>query len=304
MTDRSEIPVTTCEVLDTTMAFRETGAADAPLVLFLHGNPTSSYIWRHIMPLVGSLSRCVAPDLVGFGRSGRPDIGYRFADHVRYLDAFIEGLGAEQAYLVAQDWGTALAFHLAARRPGFVRGLAFMEFIRPWASWEDFHQSDVAREAFKTFRTPQVGEQLVLEANAFVERLPVSIVRKLRDDEMAAYRAPFPTVESRKPVLALPRELPIAGEPQDVYTMLETALAKLKTAQYPKLLFTGEPGAIVSPAFAREFAASLQHCSVVHLGPGLHHLQEDHPDAIGRALTGWIAGIEAARAISALPAAA
>jgi len=304
MTSRFEIPVNARKVLDTTMAYRETGAADAPLVLFLHGNPTSSYIWRNIIPLVGSVGHCVAPDLVGFGQSGRPDMNYRFVDHVRYLDAFIDGLGAESAFLVAQDWGTALAFHLAARRPDFVRGLAFMEFIRPWASWEDFHQSDVAREAFKKFRTPDVGERLVLEANAFVERLPVSILRKLGDDEMAAYRAPFPTAESRKPVLALPRELPIAGEPQDVYALLETAHAALRTAPYPKLLFCGEPGAIVSPAFARDFAASLRHCSAVHLGPGLHHLQEDHPDAIGRTLTGWIAGIEAARAVSALPAAA
>ncbi len=304
MTDRSQLEVSTRKVLDTTMAFREAGAAGAPLVLFLHGNPTSSYIWRNIIPLVGSVAHCIAPDLVGFGQSGRPNLDYRFADHVRYLDAFIDSLGAESAYLVAQDWGTALAFHLAARRPEFVRGLAFMEFIRPWATWEDFHQNAVARETFKKFRTPGVGEQLVLEANAFVERLPGSIVRTLADDELAAYRAPFPTAESRKPVLVLPRELPIAGEPSDVCAMLEAAHAALKTAQYPTLLFSGEPGAIVSPAFAREFAASLQHCSVVHLGAGLHHLQEDHPDAIGRALTGWIAGIEAARAISALPAAA
>lgn len=304
MTERLQIKLDSREVLDTQIAFRETGAADAPLVLFLHGNPTSSYIWRNIIPLVGSVGHCIAPDLVGFGQSGHPNLDYRFSDHVRYLDAFIDSLGAKSAYLVAQDWGTALAFHLAARKPEFVRGLAFMEFIRPWATWEDFHQSAVAREAFRKFRTPGTGEQLILEANAFVERLPVSIVRKLTEDEFDAYRAPFPTPESRKPVLALPRELPIAGEPSDVCAMLEADQAALRAAQYPKLLFCGEPGAIVSPAFAREFAASLQHCSVVHLGSGLHHLQEDHPDAIGGALTGWVAGIEAARAISALPAAA
>lgn len=305
MTNRLEIEVSTREVLGTTMAFREAGAANAPVVLFLHGNPTSSYIWRNIIPLVESVGHCIAPDLVGFGQSGRPDLDYRFADHARYLDAFVDSLGVQSAYLVAQDWGTALAFHLAARRPTFVRGLAFMEFIRPMASWEDFHQTAVARETFRKFRTPGVGEQMVLEANAFVERvLPGSIVRKLADDELAAYRAPFPTAESRKPVLALPRELPIAGEPSDVHAMLETAHAALKTAQYPKLLFTGEPGALVSPAFGREFAASLRHCSVMNLGSGLHYLQEDHPDSIGRALTGWIAGIEAARAISVLPAAA
>jgi haloalkane dehalogenase len=232
-------------------------------------------------------------------------VAYGFADHLRYLDAFIDTLGLGSAYLVAQDWGTALAFHLAARRPSFVRGLAFMEFIRPMASWDDFHQTTAARETFKKLRTAGAGEQMVLEANAFVERvLPGSIVRKLADDELSAYRAPFPTPESRKPILTLARELPIAGDPPDVSAMLEAAHAALKTAPYPKLLFAGEPGALVSPAFAQEFAASLQHCSLVNLGPGLHYLQEDHPDAIGRAVTGWIAGIEAARAISALPAAA
>ena len=118
-------------VLNSAMAYREAGGGDAPVALFLHGNPTSSYIWRNIIPLVAPVAHCIAPDLIGFGQSGKPDIAYRFDDHVRYLDAFIAAAGITSAYLVAQDWGTGLAFHLAARRPGFVRGLAFMEFIRP-----------------------------------------------------------------------------------------------------------------------------------------------------------------------------
>ncbi|MGC2087011.1 MAG: haloalkane dehalogenase [Bradyrhizobium sp.] len=279
-----------------TMAFREAGNKGAPVALFLHGNPTSSYIWRNILPLVAPVAHCIAPDLIGFGQSGKPDIAYRFADHARYLDALIDQLGITSAYLVAQDWGTALAFHLAARRPDFVRGLAFMEFIRPMPSWGDFDPDHGVREqTFRKFRTKGEGEAMILQSNAFIERvLPGGIVRKLSDEEMAAYRAPFPDEASRRPILTLPRELPIQGEPADVHAMLESAHAALAASTYPKLLFFGEPGAVVSPAFTASFAASLQHCALVPLGPGRHFLQEDHPDAIGRSVAGWIAGIEAA----------
>lgn len=291
-----QIEIRKASILGSSMAYRETGAEDAPVALFLHGNPTSSHIWRNILPLVSPVAHCIAPDLIGFGQSDKPDIAYRFFDHVRYLDAFIEQRGIKSAYLVAQDWGTALAFHLAARRPDLVRGLAFMEFIRPMPTWQDFHQADAARETFKKIRTPSVGEAMILEANAFVERvLPGGIVRKLSDDEMAPYRAPFPTPESRRPVLALPRELPIAGEPADVHATLQSAHAALAASSYPKLLFSGAPGAVVSPEFAEGFAASLKHCALVRLGAGLHFLQEDHPEAIGRSVAGWIAGIEAVR---------
>ena len=296
MSQQAEIQIRSASVLGSTMAYRETGAQDAPVALFLHGNPTSSHIWRNILPLVAPVAHCIAPDLIGFGRSGKPAIAYRFFDHVRYLDALIEQLGITSAYLVAQDWGTALAFHLAARRPAFVRGLAFMEFIRPMPTWQDFHQVEAARETFRKFRTPGEGEAMILEANAFVERvLPGGIMRSLSEDEMAPYRTPFPTPESRRPTLAFPRELPIAGEPADVYQALQSAHASLKTSSYPKLLFAGEPGAVVAPQFAETFAASLRHCALVRLGPGRHYLQEDHPDAIGRSVAGWIAGIEAVR---------
>ncbi|MET4065881.1 haloalkane dehalogenase [Bradyrhizobium sp. S3.2.6] len=296
MTKRNEIEIRKASVLGSSMAYRETGAEGAPVALFLHGNPTSSHIWRNILPLVSPVAHCIAPDLIGFGQSDKPDIAYRFFDHVRYLDAFIEQRGITSAYLVAQDWGTALAFHLAARRPDLVRGLAFMEFIRPMPTWQDFHQADAARETFRKFRTPGEGEAMILEANAFVERvLPGGIVRKLSDDEMAPYRAPFPTPESRRPILTFPRELPVAGEPADVYEALQSAHAGLAVSTYPKLLFSGEPGALVAPEFAETFAASLKHCAHVRLGAGLHFLQEDHPEAIGRSVAGWIAGIEAVR---------
>jgi haloalkane dehalogenase len=287
MTVRSDITLPQRTVLNSTMAYRESGDPGAPTVLFLHGNPTSSYIWRNVIPLVAPVAHCIAPDLIGFGQSGKPDIAYRFADHVRYFDAFLAEAGISSAYVVAQDWGTALAFHLAARKPEFVRGLAFMEFIRPMSTWDDFPAA--AREIFQNFRTPGVGEQMILEGNAFVEQiLPGATIRKLTDKEMAVYRAPFPTPESRRPTWRFPNELPLAGEPADVYSTMLEAYAALSHSSYPKLLFVGDPGALVSPAFAEEFAKGLRNCSVVHLGPGAHYLQEDHPQAIGANIKQWL----------------
>ena len=284
------------KVLDSTMSYVEAGSI-GPVILFLHGNPTSSYIWRNIIPHVAPLARCIAPDLIGFGRSGKPDIDYRFVDHVGYVDAFLEALQIEELFLVAQDWGTALAFHHARRRPETVLGLAFMEFIRPIASWEEFHQRPQARALFRAFRTPGEGERLILEENVFVEQvLPRSVLRALTEEEMTEYRVPFPTPASRKPILRFPNELPIAGEPADVYRMLVQAHAALEISLYPKLLFCADPGALISPAAAEEFARRLCDCQLVNLGAGAHYLQEDHAEAIGKNLASWIDG--AVRAIS------
>jgi haloalkane dehalogenase len=272
-----------------TMAYREARRAGMPVALFLHGNPTSSYIWRNIIPHVAPVAHCIAPDLIGFGQSGKPDIDYRFVDHVRYLDAFIAASEIDSAYLVAQDWGAALAFHLAARRPDLIRGLAFMEFIRPVPTWDDFHQVPAVRETFRKFRTPGEGERMILDGNAFVERvLPGTVKRKLSDEEMAVYRAPFASPQSRRPMWRLPNELPIEGKPADVHAILEQAHAALARSRYPKLLFVGDPGALVSPAFAERFSATLHNCKVVQLGAGAHNLQEDHPETIGRSVAEWI----------------
>lgn len=290
----TDITLPRMPILDSHMAFRESGSTEAPVVLFLHGNPTSSFIWRDIIPHVAPVARCIAPDLIGFGQSGKPAIDYRFVDHVRYLDAFIAAAGIKSAYLVAQDWGTALAFHLAARRPEMIRGLAFMEFIRPLAGWDDFHQAPAARETFRKFRTPGEGERLILESNAFVERvLPGSVKRRLSEAEMAVYREPFPDSASRLPTWRLPNELPIAGTPADVHALLTEAHEALAESAYPKLLFVGDPGALVSPAFAASFAACLKRCDLIHLGPGAHYLQEDHPEPIGRSVADFIRRNEA-----------
>src|SRR6204780_1732981 len=228
MTISFDITLPHVSVLGSTMAYREAGDPQAPVGLFLHGNPTSSYIWRNIMPLVAPVAYCIAPDLIGFGQSGKPDIAYRFEDHVRYLDAFIAKMGIGSAYLVVQDWGSGLAFHLAERRPDFVRGLAFMEFIRPMPTWEEFARDSQAREIFRKFRTPGEGEKLILEGKTFVERvLPSGMRHKLADEEMAVYRAPFPTPESRGATWGFPNEMPIAGEPADVYATMSQAHAAL-----------------------------------------------------------------------------
>lgn len=280
-------------ILDSTMSYVEAGSA-GPTVLFLHGNPTSSYIWRNIIPHVSPVARCIAPDLIGYGQSGKPDIAYRFFDQVRYLDAFIEKMDIRDVVLVAQDWGTALAFHFAARRPQRVLGLAFMEFIQPFARWEDFHQRPQARDLFRAFRTPGQGDKLVLDDNIFIERvLPNSVLRTMTKDEMDAYRAPFPTAETRKPILALPNDMPIEGKPADVAAISAHDHRALRVSTFPKLLFHGDPGALVSPEEARTFAARLTNCDVINLGPGAHYLQEDHADAIGVALQDWIPAIVA-----------
>ena len=152
MTVLTDVLLPRVNVLGSTVAYREAGDPESPVALFLHGNPTSSYIWRNILPMVAPVAHCIAPDLIGFGQSGKPDIEYRYVDHVRYLDAFLDRAGISSAFIIAQDWGTALAFHLAARRPQFIRGLAFMEFIRPVPTWKDFHPDQI--ETFQQFRTP------------------------------------------------------------------------------------------------------------------------------------------------------
>jgi haloalkane dehalogenase len=287
MTVLADVELPQIDVLGSTMAYREAGDREAPVALFLHGNPTSSYIWRNILPLVAPVAHCIAPDLIGFGQSGKPDIEYRFADHVRYLDAFLDRAGITSAFVVAQDWGSGLAFHLAARRPEFLRGLAFMEFIRPMPTWKDFHPEQI--ETFQRFRTPGVGEEMILENNVFVEGvLPAATARRLTDEEMSVYRTPFPTYESRRPTWRFPNELPIAGEPADVYSTMEEAHRALAESTYPKLLFVGDPGALISPAFAESFAKGLKNCRVVRLRSGIHFLQEDHPDVIGANIKEWL----------------
>jgi haloalkane dehalogenase len=279
--------MTIIRVNDSFMAYDEVGAGGVSVV-FLHGNPTSSYLWRKVIPHVAGQARCLAPDLIGMGASGRPDIGYRFADHVRYLDAWFDAVGLAEVVIVGHDWGGALGLDWAARHPGRVQGVALIEtFLRP-LRWQEFPPQGA--ELFRSFRSPQ-GEEMILRDNLFIEfNLPYGVASGLAATDHDVYRAPYPDPASRRPLLAWPREIPIDGEPADVHDrMLAYGRWMADTPGVPKLVMTVEPGAgMGSPetaAWARSTFASVE---VESVGPGGHHAPEDQPDAIGSAVARWL----------------
>ena len=260
---------------------------DGDPILFLHGNPTSSYLWRNIMPHVTSEARTIAPDLIGMGKSDKPDIGYGFFDHVKYIDGFIDALGLKNITLVIHDWGSAIGFHYTARNESNVKGLAFMEaIIAPVPSWDAF--PDSGREIFQAFRTPDVGLDLIVNKNVFVESvLPGSIVRTLTDEEMNTYREPFTDPSSRKPVYVWPNEIPIAGEPADMVEAVAAYNQKLQESELPKMLFYATPGALVPAPMVEWCKQNLKNLTTVDIGQGIHFLQEDTPHLIGSELAAW-----------------
>jgi haloalkane dehalogenase len=267
------------------MAYVDEGQGEP--IVFLHGNPTSSYLWRNIIPHVAKLGRCVAPDLIGMGKSDKPDIPYRFVDHARYLAGFLEALHLERITFVLHDWGSALGFDWASRNPQRVRALAFTEAIlEEVPTWDAFPAA--ARETFQAFRTPGVGERMVLDENIFIEKmLPLGLVRGLSEEEMANYRAPYPDRASRKPMLVWPRELPLAGEPKDVIEIVNRYRAFLEKSPLPKLLLTCEPGALIQKPLVEWCKARLPLLEIVPLGESRHYPQEYHPHEMGEALASW-----------------
>ena len=272
-------------VLDSTMHYEELGRGDP--IVFLHGNPTSSFLWRKIIPDLRAEGRCLAPDLIGMGQSGKPDIGYRFADHARYLDAWFDVLDLQRVTLVGHDWGAALGFYWASRHSDRVAAIAFMEAIVRPISWDEF--PEVARALFQAFRTPHMGEKLILDQNQFVETvLPGGMLHELEPDEFDAYRAPFREPRARLPTLAWPREYPIEGEPPDVVATVEAFDAWLASStEVPKLLLTFEPGVTMSEPvvqWCREHIAALE---IAACGKGLHYVQEDEPDEVARLVAEW-----------------
>jgi haloalkane dehalogenase len=267
-------------VLDTDMSYVDVGRGDP--IVFLHGNPTWSYLWRNVIPHVVARGRCLAPDLVGMGQSGKsPTRRCRFVDHARYLDAWFEALQLrENVTLVLHDWGSALGFHWARRHPGRVRAIAYMEAIAQPREWSDLPPG---REAmFRQFRSAE-GEQKILLENAFIEIvLPKSILRTLGPEEMAAYRGSFPDPASRLPTLVWPRELPIAGEPADVVATVEEYGHWLARSSVPKLFINADPGSLLIGR-AREFCRTWPNQTEVGVR-GIHFIQEDCPIEIGAAL--------------------
>ncbi len=280
------------DVLDTAMAYVDTGVG-LPVV-FLHGNPTSSYLWRNVIPLVEPAGRCLAPDLVGMGDSGKaPGGAYRFADHARYLDAWFEALGlTRDVTLVVHDWGSALGFDWAHRHPSRVRALVYMEAIVRPVSWSEWPET--ARKVFQAMRTP-AGEEMVLEKNVFVERiLPASVLRGLTEAEMTVYRRPYlEPGESRRPTLTWPREIPIDGEPADVVAIVDGYARWLAGSDLPKLFINADPGVILVGA-QRESCRAWPNQREITV-KGSHFLQEDSPMEIGEAIIAFLKGLGAGR---------
>jgi haloalkane dehalogenase len=279
-------------VLGREMAYVEVGEGD-PIVL-LHGNPTSSYLWRNVVPHLQPRGRCIAPDLIGMGDSDKlPEGGpgaYRFVAHRRYLDALLEALEVhERVTLVVHDWGSALGFDWANRHRAAVKGIAYLEAIVRPQTWDDVESG--FRPILQALRS-EAGEALVLRDNLFVERLlPAGVLRTLSVEELAAYRRPFAAPgEGRRPTLTGPREIPIEGAPADVAAIVAAYADWLATSRVPKLFVKGEPGAILASGALVDFVRGWPAQAEVTVA-GSHFLQEDAPDAIGRAIAGWMGAL-------------
>jgi haloalkane dehalogenase len=280
------------EILGHQMAYHERGEGD-PIVL-LHGNPTSSYLWRDVVPHLEGSGRCIVPDLIGMGDSQKlADPGpesYRFVEHRRFLDALLEALDVrENVTFVIHDWGSALGFDWANRHRDAVRGIAYMEaIVAPIESWADWPKP--VQPVFQAFRS-DAGEEMILEKNMFIENvLPSSIMRKLSDEEMNEYRKPFANVgEDRRPTLTWPRQIPIEGEPEDVVKIVSDYAEWLSTSEVPKLFFDAKPGAILRGK-ARDFCRSWPNQQEIEI-KGIHFVQEDSSEKIGRGVAEWLRGL-------------
>ena len=277
-------------VLDTALSYVDVGAGDP--IVFLHGNPTWSYVWRNVIPHVAEVGRCLAPDLVGMGQSGASSTGtYRFVDHARHLDAWFDALALDRVVLVVQAWGSGLGFDWARRHPARVAGIAHMESLVLPRRWEDFPEARA--QVFRDLRDAR-GETMVFDDNYFVEQgLPRGIQRPLSDAEMAMYRAPFADRARRRPMLDWAREQPIGGEPADVLAIVEAYGAFMATTPIPKLFVNADPGSLVTGdarAFCRTWPAQ-REVTV----PGLFTVQEDSPHAIGAALRAFVLELRARR---------
>ncbi|WP_067573335.1 haloalkane dehalogenase [Nocardia acidivorans] len=276
----------TIDVLDSFINYSDTGIGDIPVV-FLHGNPTSNYIWRNVIPHVSGETRVLAPDLIGMGASGKPESDYRFVDHARYLDAWFDAMRLEQVVIVGHDWGGSLGMHWAARHPERVRGIAVVEtFLRPMR-WSEMPPAGA--ELFRRFRSPE-GEDMVLRKNMFIEfNLPAS-THSLTPEALDVYRAPYPTPESRRPMLVWPREFPLDGEPADVVAIIENyGRWMADSPDIPKLVMAVESGVGLGSSAMIEWAGkTFAATEIANIGPAGHHCPEDQPDRIGGAVADWI----------------
>jgi haloalkane dehalogenase len=276
-------------VLGSEMSYLEQGQGDA--VLFIHGNPSAAYLWRNVMPHVAASHRAIAVDLIGMGHSGKPDIGYTFVDHARYLEAFIDKLELKSFTVVGHDWGAALAWDLARRHPERVTKLAFMEGVLPPAVPQPSYEAmgEQMGNLFRAMRDEEQGRQMVMVENQFVEViLPMMINRPLGEAARAEYRAPYLTEESRLPTWSWPREVPIAGEPAASVALMDDITDFMGATEMPVLLAYAEPGVLVPPAAVPFYTGLIRNLETSFVGQGLHFIQEDQPDAVGRAIADWL----------------
>lgn len=276
-------------VLGSTMSYLEQGQGKT--VLFLHGNPTAAYLWRNVLTHVSNTHRAIAVDLIGMGHSAKPEIDYTFADHARYLDAFVQEMGLTDITLVGHDWGAALAWDFARRHPDLVVKLAFMEGVLPPAFPQASYEAmgEEMGGMFRAMQDPVQGRQMIMEDNMFVETiLPMMINRPLGETAKAEYGAPYVEVEDRLPTWAWPREVPIGGEPVATVTLMEEIKAFMGSTQMPVLLAYADPGVLVPPQAVPFYTNLISDIETAFIGQGLHFIQEDQPDSIGRAIQDWL----------------
>ena len=269
------------------MSYIDQGKGDP--IVFLHGNPTSSYLWRNIIPHLESHGRCLAPDLIGMGESGKPGGEYRFKTHEKFVNEWFSRLVLDSnVTLVVHDWGSALGFNWASRNPRSVKAIVYMEAVVMPVQWEDWPEK--ARGIFEALRSP-AGEEMVLKKNLFVERiLPGSVMRELSQEEMENYRKPYTgSDESRRPTLTWPREIPIDGEPEDVHKKVKEYSSWMAKSELPKLFINADPGAILIGR-QREFCRTWKNQKEITV-KGIHFLQEDSPDEIGEGIVDFMEGV-------------
>ena len=267
------------------MHYIDVGEGDP--ILFLHGQPTSCYLWRNIVPHLQQQGRCIAPDLIGMGKSDKPDISYVFQDHYSYLEQFINKLGLSNITLVIHDWGSALGFHYANLHRNNIKGIAFMEAIIKPVTWDEFPAD--YRIVFKLIRTPIIGWLMLSVANMFLNKVvPDTIIRKLSRQEMDTLKQPYPTIGSRKPVRTWPTQIPINGKPEDVHKIVSAYHEWLKETPVPKLCLYAKPGGLIKKRELEHIRSNFPHTKIVDVGKGIHYLQEDNPHAIGREIAHWL----------------
>lgn len=287
--DNLTYSISQVDVLNSTMSYIDEGEGNP--VLFIHGNPTSSYLWRNVIPYVSKHNRAIAIDLIGMGQSGKPDIDYRYQDHYRYLNEFIDKLALTNITLVVHDWGAGLGFNYARLNPNKVKAIVFMEGVLPPIFPQPSFKA-MGKEMggmFRALKDPVQGRDMVFNKHLFVEKiLPNFVNRTLTEQAMKYYRAPYIKTEYRKPILAWPQAIPIAGEPEDNVLVMNKIKKYMLTTRTPILLLYADPGVLVNEEVKRWYVTNIKNIETVFVGQGMHFIQEDQPDAIGKAIEEWM----------------